>query len=89
MLPLIFDILIRFRCYNYALISDIKSAFLNIRVNPNDRDYLRYLWVEDITDPNSKIVIFRFTSVLYGKIVTISDVSNNFEPYEEIFTFAS
>ena len=43
LLPKIFDILTRFRTYKYALTSDIKSAFLNIRVDPEDRDFLRFL----------------------------------------------
>ena len=30
LLPKLFDILVRFRCWKYALVSDIKSAFLNI-----------------------------------------------------------
>ena len=43
MLPNIFDIIIRFRCFKYAVTSDIKSAFLNIRVSDIDRDCLRFL----------------------------------------------
>ena len=66
MLPLIFNILIRFRCYKYALTSDIKSVFLNIRVDEKDRDYLRFLWVDDVNKPNQKTVIYRFTTVLFG-----------------------
>ena len=66
MLPKIFEILVRFRCYRYALTSDIKSAFLNIRVNEEDRDFLRFLWVDNITNPDPAIVIKRFTSVLFG-----------------------
>ena len=57
MLPQIFNILIRFRCYKYALTSDMKSAFLNIRVGEKDRDYLRFPWV-DVNKPNQKTVIY-------------------------------
>ena len=39
----IFDILVRFRSYKYA-----QSAFLNIQVVEEDRDFLRFLRVKDI-----------------------------------------
>ena len=38
MLPKLFDVLVRWRVWKYALISDIKSAFLQIRVDEKDRD---------------------------------------------------
>ena len=40
--PLIFDILLRFRDANVALVGDIAKKFLNIEVNPVDRDCLRF-----------------------------------------------
>ncbi len=66
MLPRLFDILIRFRCWMYALISDMKQAFLQIRIDERDRDYLRFLWVDDISKEIPTIVAKRFTSVLFG-----------------------
>ena len=93
MLPLIFDILIRFRCYKFAVSSDIKSAFLNIRIDEEDRDYLRFLWVDDITSMLPKIKIYRFTSVLLGlapsPFLLNATVSFHMEKYlqsEEIFS---
>ena len=66
MLQKIFDVLVRFRSYAYAVTSDIQSAFLNIRVNDNDRDYLRFLWIDDIHRVDPQIIMKRFTSVLFG-----------------------
>ena len=66
MLPKLFDVLVRWRVWKIALISDIKSAFLQIRVDEKDRDYLRFLWVDDVTKENPEIVAKRFTSVLFG-----------------------
>ena len=42
--PLIFDILHRFRSYSVALTSDIEKAFLQISIEPMERNYLRFLW---------------------------------------------
>ena len=42
LLPKIFEILLRFRGYRHGITSDIKSAFLNIRVHHADRDFLRF-----------------------------------------------
>ena len=39
LLPKIFDILVRFKSYKYAILSDIQSAFLNIQVAEEDRDF--------------------------------------------------
>ena len=66
MLPKIFDIIVRFRCFKYVVTSDIQSAFLNIRVNERDRDFLRFLWIDDIHKDDPEIVIMRFTSVMFG-----------------------
>ena len=66
LLPKLFEILLRSRCYKYLLLSDIQSAFLNIRVKERDRDFLRFLWIEDLEKDNPNIVIKRFTSVVFG-----------------------
>ena len=66
LLPKIFDILVRLRANKIAITSDIQSAFLNVRIKEEDRDFLRFLWVDDINKPNPEIVAKRFTSVLFG-----------------------
>ena len=68
LLPKIFDVLVRFRSVVYAVVSDIRSAFLNIRIDAEDRDFLRFLWVSSIQDENPKIITKRLTSVLFGLI---------------------
>ena len=67
-LPQIFDVLVRFRAYKVALISDIKQAYLNVEVNEDDRDFLRFLWVDDVDNPDPNIIIYRFTRVIFGMI---------------------
>ena len=62
----IFDILVRFRAYGVALTGDIEKAFLMVSVAQGDRDALRFLWVEDVDNVNSKIRVMRFARVVFG-----------------------
>ena len=65
LLPLIFDILLRFRIGDVALVADIKQAFLNIEIDEEERDFFRFLWVENISEKD-KIVVYRFLRVVFG-----------------------
>ena len=66
LLPKLFDNLVRFRGYSVALCSDIKSAFLRVMLAENCRDYVRFLWFDDISKEFPDIVHLRFLSVLFG-----------------------
>ena len=60
------ELLFRFRSYPVALVADIEKAFLIISVNPDDRDVLRFLWVENPFDADVRLTILRFTRVVFG-----------------------
>ena len=62
----ILDILLRFRTYPVALAADIEKAFLMVSISEEDRDALRFLWVDDVTSDPPKICILRFTRVVFG-----------------------
>ena len=62
----ILEILLRFQSYPVGFIADIEKAFLMISVNPKDRDVLRFLWVKDPFSSEPKIVVLRFTRVVFG-----------------------
>ncbi|XP_066934118.1 uncharacterized protein [Clytia hemisphaerica] len=62
--PELFDILLRFRLFPIALVSDIEKAFHMISVRPEDRDVLRFVWF-DPKDKN-KLVTYRQKRVLMG-----------------------
>lgn len=64
--PLLFDILLRFREKRVVLVGDIEKAFLNIEVDSADRDYLRFLWLENVHDPKGRVVVYRFCRVVFG-----------------------
>ncbi|XP_035222539.1 uncharacterized protein LOC118195346 [Stegodyphus dumicola] len=66
--PPLLEILIQFRTHSIAFTADIEQAFLQISLSPEDRDAVRFLWANKITDkdgkPNTKIL--RMTRVLFG-----------------------
>ncbi|XP_068723841.1 uncharacterized protein [Montipora capricornis] len=63
---LIYDILLRFRVHKVAISGDIEKAFLNISVDPRDRDYLRFLWVDDTGSKHPNLQVYRFVRVAFG-----------------------
>ena len=64
--PLLFDILLRFRTYLIALTADIEKAFLQISINEEHRDFLRFLWFDDVFADEPTIVRNRFARVIFG-----------------------
>ena len=62
------SIILRFRLHRYGLSTDIEKAFLHVALDESDRDYTRFLWLSDPTDPESKFNIYRFKTVLFGSV---------------------
>ena len=63
-------LLLRFRTHKVALTADIEKAFLQVCLQPTDRDVTRFLWLKDPTKPPTKdnLQIYRFTRVPFGVI---------------------
>ena len=61
----IFDILLRFRINPIATLSDIKQAFLNIEIDKEHQDFLRFLWYRDVGNC-SEVVVYRFLRLVFG-----------------------
>ena len=59
-------ILIRFRTYKVALLSDLEKAFLQIKVKEDNRDCMRFLWFHDVRNGDFSIIILRSTVILFG-----------------------
>ena len=64
--PLILEVLIRFRAHTVALTADIEKAFLNVAIAPEHRDYLRFLWIDDILKDDPQLLVMRFARVVFG-----------------------
>ena len=68
----LFPILFLFRADRIALIADIEKAFLQISISPKYRDYICFLWHDDIENINcenilnSNLVIYRLCCLLFG-----------------------
>ena len=59
------DIPLRFRLGRIAVVANIQQAFLQISVKECHRNYLRFLWYNNIFDENS-LKVYRFGRVLFG-----------------------
>ena len=66
LLPLLMSMLVRFRFHRMVLVSDIKQAFSQISVNEEDRNCLRFLWINSVDEEHPEIVIRRFRRILFG-----------------------
>ena len=72
--PSIAEILIRWRYKPVALVADIKKMYSMIQVNKEDRNSLRFLWVDEngeIKHYRHKVLPFGLTSAPYLAIETV------------------
>ena len=53
--PPLLEILLRFRVHEVAVTADIEKSFLNIKIDPEHRDFLRFLWVDDVNKESPEI----------------------------------
>ena len=60
------DILVRFRLFPIGLVADIEKAFLMVSVAYDDKDDLRFLWLDDIEAELPKIKVLHFSRVVFG-----------------------
>ncbi|CAH0727196.1 unnamed protein product, partial [Brenthis ino] len=64
LLQSLFGVLLRFRQGPFAVAADIKEMFLQVRIRPEDRNSLKFLWRGDRRDVAPKE--YRMTSVIFG-----------------------
>ena len=85
--PLIFDILLRFRSQIVALSADIEKAFHQISISKQDRDYLRFLWFDNIFSDQPKIIRNRFARVAFGVTSSPFCLNATIRKHAESFEF--
>ncbi|XP_057380343.1 uncharacterized protein LOC130702736 [Daphnia carinata] len=66
--PELLEVLLRFRWNRVAWVGDIEKAFLQVEINPEDRDALRFIWTDDVPIGGEQIEpsIFRWNRVTFG-----------------------
>ena len=60
------SILLRFRTPAIGISTDIEKAFLHVGLHEADRDFTRFLWLSDPTNPESPFETFRFKVIPFG-----------------------
>ena len=65
-IPHIFDMMIKFRSYPIGITADIEKAFHQILIENNDRDMLRFLWLDDISRNRPGVLQYRFCRLVFG-----------------------
>lgn len=62
LIELIPSILLKFREFRIGVVSDIRKAFLQISLHKFDRDFLRFLWINE----NEEEIVYRHRRVVFG-----------------------
>ena len=65
-IPFLFDVMVHFRVYTVALIADIEMAVLQIETRPESRDFLRFLWFEDVIVDKPAVIQLHYARLPFG-----------------------
>ena len=60
----LYSLLLKSREHPIVLTADIEKAYLQININEEHRDYLRFLWYRNLKEES--IIRYRFTRVIFG-----------------------
>ncbi len=64
--PELLAVLMRFRQFPIVWIADITKAFLQIELTEEDAEAVRFLWVDDPSRMNARVIEFRWNRVPFG-----------------------
>ena len=63
----LYRLLLQFRLYPIAITADIEKAYLQVNIEEEYRDYLRFLWFTNLfNDEKVKVCKYRYTRVIFG-----------------------
>ena len=65
----LYSLLLKFRVYPIVLTADIEEAYLQININEEHRDYLRFLWYRNLQEES--IIRYRFMSYFWCYVISI------------------
>ena len=81
-------VLMRFRQENHGVMCDIEQMFYAFHVNPEHRNFLRFLWFKN-NDPRQEIIDYRMTVHIFGNgpspAVTTFGMTKTAEDGEEVY----
>ena len=60
----LYSLLLKFRVHPIVLTVDIEKAYLQINIDEEHRDYLRFLWYRNLQEES--IIKYRFTGIIFG-----------------------
>ena len=63
---IIYDILLWFHTFAYALATDIDKAFLQISIAKDHPNFLQFLWFDDVFSNELTIAPSRFARIIFG-----------------------
>lgn len=90
--PDLVSLLLNFRQHLVALVADVEKAFLQIEVNPEDRNALRFLWYKEPPQPNQtppEVDVWRMTRVIFGAtsspFLLVATLRHHFKEMKNVF----
>ena len=59
-------VLVHFRSHCFGISTDIEKAFLHVHLHPDERNFTRFFWLTDPTNPSCQFCVYRFKVVPFG-----------------------
>ena len=81
----LYSLLLKFRVHPIVLTANIEKAYLQININEEHRDYLRFLWYRNLQEES--IIRYRFMSYFWCYVISIPikwNRANACKKYENI-----
>ncbi|KAF8782602.1 hypothetical protein HNY73_012866 [Argiope bruennichi] len=85
--PNLFELLVQFRKNAVTYTADVKQAYLQILINPEDRRFTKFFWIEYLSSDKRRVL--NFTRALFGlksnPYLLAATLKYHFEKYQHLF----